>query len=166
MRDEAAHDDLAAARDDVFRDFYDRHSTRLRWTILSFISGSSVEADDVEQEVWIRAYRGLSRFRGDAQPDTWLTAIARNVSRTALSRNDPCVSLASGQLPASHQPALLDRIVVEKELERLPDGYRSVMSMYVRGYSHEEIGTFLGIATGTSKSQLCKARRRLAKLVA
>ena len=59
-----------------------------------------------------------------------------------------------------------DRLMVQRALDKLPDGYRAVLWLHdVEGFTHEEIGERLGIAVGTSKSQLSKARARLRSLV-
>ena len=62
--------------------------------------------------------------------------------------------------------AAAERVTVQRALDKLPEGYRSVLWLHdVEGYTHEEIGARLGIAVGTSKSQLSKARARLRALV-
>ena len=122
-------------------------------------------ADDLTQEVFIRAWEKLGSFRGEAAFATWLHRLAVNhiLSRrqTARRREDRHVDgegvidrVAAGK---GGGPALL--VDFERALERLPEGARRVFVLHdVEGYKHEEIGGMLGITTGTSKSQLHRAR--------
>jgi len=122
-------------------------------------------ADDLTQEVFIRAWEKLGSFRGEAAFGTWLHRLAINhiLSRrqTAQRRDDKHVD-AEGVLDrvAARRVAVPGlRIDFERALQRLPDGARRVFVLHdVEGYKHEEIGGLLGITTGTSKSQLHRAR--------
>ena len=121
-------------------------------------------ADDLTQEVFIRAWEKLSTFRGDSSFNTWLHRLAVNL---ILSRRETIRRRQERQLPSDgvletmparrQSPGL--GIDLESALSNLPDGARQVFVLYdVEGYSHEEIAGMMGITTGTSKSQLHRAR--------
>lgn len=122
--------------------------------------------DDLLQETWLRAIPALLRFRGDASPATWLTGILYNCIREYYRGRR-----RAERLEFSADPRAVDTDSVEAEivnfdlqraLELMPSGYRVVLQMHdVEGFSHEDISTRLGIAIGTSKSQLTRGRKWL-----
>ncbi|HSM59797.1 MAG TPA: sigma-70 family RNA polymerase sigma factor [Longimicrobiales bacterium] len=125
-------------------------------------------ADDLTQEVFIRAWQKLSSFRGEARFGTWLHRLAVN---HILTRRE---SLRKRQARHSEGDGLMDRLAaprqrnagvaldLESALTRLPDGARQVFVLFdVEGYGHEEIAEAMGISVGTSKSQLHRARMLL-----
>lgn len=124
-------------------------------------------ADDLTQEVFIRAWRKLDTFRGSSSFGTWLHRLAVNLilsKRTALSRHRDRHVAVEGILERmsgrSDTPGLA--MDIEAALERLPDGAREVFVLYdVEGYSHNEIAEAMEISIGTSKSQLHRARMLL-----
>lgn len=125
-------------------------------------------ADDLTQEVFIRAWQKLGQFRGDSRFGTWLHRLAVN---HILSRRSTLRSQEGRMAPGE---GLLDRVVaprarspgdaldLEGALRRLPEGARQVFVLYdVEGYAHEEIAELMGTSVGTSKSQLHRARMLL-----
>jgi RNA polymerase sigma-70 factor (ECF subfamily) len=153
---------LEKGDEDAFRELYKRYTPRLYRTVLSVLDGQEHEAEDVVQETWLRAATALERFRWGSSLSTWLSAIAINRAREVLrSRKRWTGGLPVEDLPAA-PVSVSERIDLERAVSRLPAGYRSIYEMFdVQGYSHEEIATRLGIAPGTSKSQLFHARRSL-----
>ncbi len=147
----------------AFREIYRRHAPSLNRMILRFVGGGNGDAEDVVQNTWIRAIENLETFRWESSLRTWLMGIAVNCSRELLKRRKRDMmhdSVDSLELPA---PARIrheiSRIDLERAVDRLPTGYREVLILHdVEGYTHEEIGDFLGIQSGTSKSQLSRAR--------
>ena len=125
------------------------------------------EADDVTQDVFIRAWQKLGTFRGESAFGTWLHRLAVNV---VLARRKS-VGVERGRFITDDQP--LERATGRREtvelsmdfeeaLARLPDGARQVFVLHdVEGYRHEEIARMLGVVPGTSKSQLHHARMAL-----
>jgi RNA polymerase sigma-70 factor, ECF subfamily len=122
-------------------------------------------ADDLTQEVFIRAWEKLGSFRGEAAFGTWLHRLAVN---HILSRRQTTSRREERQVDAE---GVLDRVAVtrgpvpglrvdfERALAHLPEGARRVFVLHdMEGYKHEEIGGLLGITAGTSKSQLHRAR--------
>ena len=121
-------------------------------------------ADDLTQEVFIRAWEKLSTFRGDSSFNTWIHRLAVNLilsrRETIRRRQKRQVSL-EGVLEsvASRRQSPGLSVDLESALTHLPDGARNVFVLYdVEGYSHDEIAGMMGITSGTSKSQLHRAR--------
>ncbi len=146
-----------------FRELYRRHTPRLYQLALRLAGGAEADAQDLVQEAWIKAVERLGGFRWESAFGTWLHAIGVNVARELARkrgrRNE--VDLAETTEPPAVAP--LDRVDVvdlEEAIAALPDGYRTVLVLHdVEGYTHEEIGELLGVAAGTTKSQLFRARR-------
>jgi len=129
-------------------------------------------ADELTQDVFIRAWEKLPTFRGDSQFGTWLYRLAVNViieSRRSAARRswlqgDDEDAVRNVSVPAVDSAASLD---VEAAVQRLPDGARQVFVLHdVEGYKHHEIGKMLGVTTGTSKGQLHRARMILRRFLA
>lgn len=126
------------------------------------------EAEDCVQEAFIQAWKQLERFRGDSAFATWMHRIAVNAvlgrmrkSKREQQRLEVVAEQAETQPLASKEGELSD---LSAAIDRLPEGARHVFVLYaVYGYSHDEAGSLLGIATGTSKAQLHRARRLLAQ---
>lgn len=125
-------------------------------------------AEDLTQEVFIRAWQKLGTFRGDARFGTWLHRLAVNhlLSRRAtVRREDERTVPGEGileRITAPRRRGSAEALDLEGAIGHLPDGAREVFVLYdVEGYPHEEIAERLGIAVGTSKSQLHRARMLL-----
>lgn len=153
---------LDAGNERAFRELYQRYSPRLYRIVIGILDGQEHEAEDVVQETWLRAATALKTFRWGSSLSTWLAAIAINRAREVIrgskrwQGSGPIEDLPAAQL------SLAERIDLERAVSRLPEGYRSIYELFdVQGYSHEEIAQRLGIAAGTSKSQLFHARRSL-----
>ena len=160
---------LRAREERAFRTLYRRHTPRVYQLALRLLGGDVREAEDAVQETWIRGLEGLAGFRWESAFGTWLSGIAIHVSRDALRRRqrgrehlwEPTFDPPAPELP------LGERIDLERAIAALPDGYRAVLVLHdVEGMQHEEIGQALEISTGTSKSQLHRARRALRTLLA
>ena len=162
----------AVARDGdevAFRELYRRHTPRLYPLVLRMVGGAEMDAEDVVQEAWIRAAAGMKRFRGDSSFGTWLTAIGLNAARDHLRRRGRWgvtedLDQVEIAVPAAPHGQRLD---LERAIGLLPPGCRTVLVLHdVEGFTHEEIARQLGIAVGTSKSQLFAARRAARTLLA
>jgi RNA polymerase sigma-70 factor (ECF subfamily) len=132
------------------------------------------DAEEVAQEAFIRIFRGLTKFRGDAALATWIYRLAVNAALSHRSRRNAGLQPeAAGENVESqvvaepvHRDAVL-RVRIERALARLPVGYRTVIVLHdVEGLEHEEVAQILGCHVGTSKSQLHKARARLREMLA
>ncbi len=148
----------------AFRELYRRHTPRLYRFLVRLAPGA--DAEELVQETWLRAARNLPRFRWRSALATWLTGIACNVLRERVRvdvRRPAPVSLDEvNEDSTSAPPATGADVDLERAVAALPPGYRAVLLLHdVEGHTHEEIANLLGIAPGTSKSQLSNARRAL-----
>ncbi len=160
---------LRAQRADAkaFESLYRLHVDKVYGLCLR-MTGNVAEAEDCTQEAFIQAWNKLDKFRGDSAFGTWIHRIAVNsvLGRMRKSKRErDRIQLASEEVlsPASisDDGELRD---LSDAVNRLPEGARHVFVLYgVYGYSHEEAGDMLGIAVGTSKAQLHRARRLLAQ---
>jgi len=151
----------------AFEALYRAHVDRVYGLCLR-MTGNVSEAEDCTQEAFIQAWNKLDKFRGDSLFGTWLHRIAVNAvlgrMRKRKREHDRIqVAYETGPAPVSvnDNGSLRD---LSDAIDRLPEGARHVFVLYaVYGYSHEEAGSMLGIAAGTSKAQLHRARRLLAQ---
>jgi RNA polymerase sigma-70 factor (ECF subfamily) len=151
---------------------YERYRRRV-FALIARIVGAQ-DAEELTQDVFLRAFRGLEKFRGDAQLSTWMYRLAvnaalshatraqarakRNVSDEALEKMPAPDGIEQGD------PRLRARL--QEALVALPAGYRAVLVLHdVEGLQHDEIAQILGCRVGTSKSQLHKARAKMRDLL-
>jgi RNA polymerase sigma-70 factor (ECF subfamily) len=147
----------------AFGILYDRHTPRLYRLALRLCGGSDPEAQDVVHDAWIRAVARFDRFEWRSAFATWLSGFAINCARER-ARDRITHEPLDGDGPAGDDPlpGTVNRLDLERAVGGLPPGYRHVFVLHdVEGYTHDEIGTLLGIDPGTSKSQLARARRAL-----
>jgi RNA polymerase sigma-70 factor, ECF subfamily len=157
---------LAASGDaHAFERLYRGHVGRVYALVRRMLSDD--DADEVTQDVFVRAWQKLGTFRGESAFGTWLHRLAVNVilgRREALGTRRKRYLDGEGvlELLPSRRVAPETSMDFEAALERLPDGARQVFVLHdIEGYRHEEIAEMLGLATGTSKSQLHRARMAL-----
>ncbi|HMV32349.1 MAG: RNA polymerase sigma factor [Gemmatimonadales bacterium] len=158
---------LAASGDaHAFERLYRRHVNRVHNLVRRMLGE---DAEDVTQEVLVRAWQKLGTFRGEAAFGTWLHRLAVNVilnRRTSRGRwRRLFVEEPEGGLDRPGRPASPSHgLDFETAMARLSPGARQVFVLHdVEGYRHEEIAGMLGISVGTSKSQLHYARMALRK---
>jgi len=165
------HDDLIARcragdRDAHFR-IYKLYS-RSMYNVSYRITGSEEDAEDALQDAFISAFRNLDGYRADATFGAWLKRIVVNKSINVLKKRkhelmpeNELWDVAEEETVNPYKEELtVDRI--KKAIEELPDGYRSVLSLYLlEGYDHQEISEIMGISESTSKSQLNRAKGKL-----
>ncbi len=151
----------------AFERLYRLHVDRVYGLCLR-MTGNRSEADDCVQEAFIQAWNKLDKFRGDSAFSTWLHRIAVNavLGRMRKSKREQDRIKAAAEVSTS--PASIGDSGHLRDLseavDRLPEGARHVFVLNaIYGYSHEESGNMLGIAVGTSKAQLHRARRLLKK---
>ena len=158
--------DLAA-----FEAIYRAHAGRLH-SVACRILGNQADAEDLLQEVFLAAHRKLEGFRGDSALGTWLYRLATNLCLDHLRSRAAKASQLTGTL--DDEPGLadtssrrladrtVDRMDLERAVAQLPEGCRTAFVLHdVEGLEHREVAEILGIAEGTSKSQVHKARLRL-----
>ena len=127
----------------------------------------TAEAEDAVQTAWQRASTRLASFEWRSQFGTWLTAIVINCARERLrSRMWNAEAPLEGEFRSHDRASGATAIDLERAIAALPNGYREVLVLHdVEGMTHTEISEHLGIAAGTSKSQLFHARRRVRALL-
>lgn len=177
-KDQAAGDaELArrAAAGDAraFEQLYRTHVGRVYGLCIRLVDGDRAKAEQYTQDAFVRAWEKLASFRGEAQFSTWLHRLTVNLvlgehrllrrwvsfdDHVAAGEDDESVGAAAiGEHP---QQRIGDRLDVERALAKLPKGARAVLMLHdVEGYRHDEIAALTGIAVGTSKAQLHRARK-------
>ena len=158
-----------------FEELYQRHNRRVYSLCLRMTQNVS-EAEDLAQEVFIQLFRKIGSFRGESAFTTWLHRLTVNqvlmhfrkrsvkLEKTTEEGETPEQAVAGTENP--NQMPVVDRIALDQAIAQLPPGYRSVFVLHdVEGYEHEDISRMLGVAVGTSKSQLHKARMKLRGLL-
>jgi len=137
------------------------------------IVNNADEADDVLQEAFISAFKNLDYYRGDASFGAWLKRIVVNKAINYLNKRKLerfpeddrwDVKEETSEDDLDHFPYTVEQ--VRRAIEQLPDGYRSVLSLYLlEGYDHGEIAEILGITESTSKSQFNRSKKKLKGLL-
>ncbi len=159
----------------AFEELYRAQGGRL-FALLVRMMGSPQEAEDLLQEVFLHAYRKIGSFRGDSSLGTWLYRLAVNQCldhlrgrQARMARTTDSIDEDGAAEPVAAAPALpeaISRIDLERAIAQLPEGYRAAFLLHdVEGLDHHEVAGALGISTGTSKSQVHKARLRLRALL-
>jgi RNA polymerase sigma-70 factor (ECF subfamily) len=151
----------------AFEKLYRMHIDKVYGLCLR-MTGNVAEAEDCTQEAFIQAWNKLSKFRGDSAFATWLHRIAVNAvlgrmrkSKREQDRIQIAAEFSPGPASIGDSGNLRD---LSDAIDRLPEGARHVFILSgVYGYSHEEASNMLGIAVGTSKAQLHRARRLLSQ---
>ena len=158
-----------------FDEIYAKHYRRV-YSICLRMTGNVAEAEDLTQEVFLQLHRKLKSFRGDAAFTTWLHRLTVNhvLMHFRKRRVRSELTTEDGELPDQIDPdsdnpqamPILDRIALDTAIGKLPPGYRKVFVLHdVEGFEHDEIAGILKCSSGTSKSQLHKARLKLRKLL-
>lgn len=155
----------------AFEDLYRAHVGRV-YALCLRISADEARAEELTQDVFVQTWRRLESFRGESAFSSWLYRVAVNVAMGALrsERRRTARVMAVGDLTAvayAPAPPRAELAVdLERALTRLPDGARTVFVLHdVEGFKHEEIAGMLGIALGTAKAQLHRARKLLRDLL-
>ena len=166
--DLAIAQEIAAGDRALFNDLYNRNANTL-FNLARRIAGASAEAEDIVQEAFIRAYQKIHLFAGRSALSSWLYRICLNVGLEHLRRRKGTFEdLNDGNCGRvePNQKAVILRKKLEKAIERLPQGCRTVFILHdIEGFNHKEIADRLNLAEGTSKSQLFKARAMLRRIL-
>ena len=129
------------------------------------------DAEDVLQDAFVSAFKGLGSYHGEATFGAWLKRIVINKSINFLNKKRiEVVTLEEGPEDyVEEENTIVDHLTVNRVKEaigRLPDGYRVVFSLYLlEGYDHGEIAQVLGITESTSKSQYNRAKKKIKELL-
>jgi RNA polymerase sigma factor (sigma-70 family) len=152
---------------------FDKYAGKMMGVSIRY-ARNQADAEDILQDAFIKVFRKLEQYQHNGSFEGWIRKIVVNtalkkytVSRYDKERSNGDVSAFEYQL--TEDPEVYDELS-EKEIlamiHALPDGYRMVFNLYViEGYRHEEIAEMMGIQSGTSRSQLAKARWMLQKQI-
>jgi RNA polymerase sigma-70 factor (ECF subfamily) len=154
---------------EAFDELYRQQIDRV-YAICLRMSGSRAEAERLTQDAFVRLWKRIASFRGDSEFTSWLYRLTVNVvledsrsTKRRVARVDPVEDLDAfdrGHAPEASQTET--RLELEAAIAALPPGARHVLVMHdVEGYKHEEIAQASGIAVGTVKAQLHRARKLL-----
>ena len=136
------------------------------------IVNDTMEAEDIMQESFLSAFEKIGSYSGTVSFGAWLKTIVQNRSIDALRKNKKMlfenieshvgIRDDSGDETARYEEMDLKVEEVKEAIERLPDGYRVILSLYLlEGYDHDEIAEILSINSSTSRSQLSRAKQKL-----
>ncbi|MGI9285217.1 MAG: RNA polymerase sigma factor [Pseudomonadales bacterium] len=173
VTEQAVQDELCwvhkAQRGDTaaFEQLYRKHIDRVYGLCLR-MTGNTSEAEDCAQVAFIQAWSKLDKFRVDSAFGTWLHRVAVNVVLGKMRKAHRERDQKRNEMDLSTIPESIDdsgRLQdLEKAVDELPSGARYVFVLHaIYGYNHDETSAMLGIAVGTSKAQLHRARRLLAQ---
>jgi RNA polymerase sigma-70 factor (ECF subfamily) len=149
----------------AFERLYRLHVTRVHTLVRRMVPDD--DAEELTQDVFVRAWEKLGTFRGESRFGTWLHRLAVNLMlerRAALGTRRQRYEADDAGLAhvAARRETPEAAMDMERAMARLPEGAREIFVLHdVEGYKHEEIAEMLGINTGTSKSQLHRARMAL-----
>lgn len=135
------------------------------------IVNDTMEAEDIMQESFLSAFEKIETYSGTVSFGAWLKKIVINRSLDALGKRkavfEDIESLTGFRDESSDDMVKYEELDVKVEevkeaIERLPDGYRVILSLYLlEGYDHDEIAEILAISSSTSRSQLSRAKQKL-----
>lgn len=150
-----------------------RENERRVFALCLRLSSDPALAEELTQDVFVRAWRKLGTFRGESAFSSWLYPLTVNValSERRSRRRRLARIVSTDDVAALERPAALPKpesgFDLEKAMATLPPGARAVFVLHdVEGRTHEEIAALLGLAPGTSKAQLHRARRLLREVLA
>jgi len=163
---------------EAFETLYDLHRRRV-YSLCLRMTANTAEAEDLTQEAFLQLFRKIGTFRGESAFSTWLHRMAVNVVLMRLRKKGlPLVPLEDTVETEEEGPkkelgapdavlaGSVDRMELQRAVEALPPGYRSIFVLHdVEGYEHNEIASLVGCSIGNSKSQLHKARIKLRDLL-
>lgn len=165
-------DARAAATGDrqAFRRLYHLHVGRVHGAMYRLAGRDHARAEDLTQEAFIRAWQKLPGFRFESAFGTWLYRLAVNLALMDIRARgaDPVSTRDDDSLPDPGQIPFCaaEREELERAVAQLPPRARAVLVLHdIEGWRHEDIASELGMATGTSKAQLHRARALLRKLI-
>jgi RNA polymerase sigma-70 factor (ECF subfamily) len=169
----ASRDDVVARAQrgdvDAFETVYKMHVPAV-YLLCRRMLGDEREARELVQDVFVRAWERLTTFKGQSSFATWLHRLAVNVVLEHLRRTKRDAARLTGDdaFAEFHGHGINSdaRLDLDSALARLPDGARHVFVLHdIHGYSHDEIAELTGIAAGTARAQLFRARRALMRIL-
>ncbi len=166
--------DLARSGDVLaFQRLYQRHRDRIYGLIWRLSGGDGALAEDLLQEAFVRAWQKLDSFRGESRFFTWLHRLSANVAlsdrRSRIRRarfESPMEETVINSAIGARDVNAANRADLEQAIAQLPERARAVLVLYdIEGYSHAEIAAMTGMAEGSSKAQLHRARKLVRQIL-
>ena len=165
----------AAGSREAFDELVRRHQTAML-TLARVLTDGRGDADDLAQDVFVRAWRSLRGFRGESTFRTWLHRVAINVIRTSQVKEGRLRRLFAARAadepfdpPAAGEPfdaVLARRQAIERALGMLPEELRVPVTLRdVQGLDYKEIAALMNVPIGTVESRIFRARQRLKPLL-
>ena len=146
--------------------------SRAMYNICVRMLGSAENAEDALQNSFVDVFTKLDTFRFESTIGAWIKRIVINNCINALKKRRLEFSelTDNAQMPTERDPSVSEGFLnvpaIQKAIQKLPDGYRTVFNLYaLEGYDHEEIGQILSISEATSKSQYSRAKARLREVL-
>jgi len=178
--DRALVDAAAGGSREAFDELVRRHQAAML-TLTRVLTGGRGDADDLAQEVFVRAWKSLRTFRGESTFRTWLHRVAINVVHTSRARQTRWMQIfvaprrdenedMPDREPAAHEEAvdavLARRQLIHRALASLPDELRVAVTLRdLQGLDYKEIAALLDVPIGTVESRIFRARQRLRPLL-
>jgi RNA polymerase sigma-70 factor (ECF subfamily) len=157
----------------AFEKLYRRNRDRIYGLVWRICGGDAALAEDLLQEAFIRAWQKLDSFRGESRFGTWLHRLSANVALSdrrirlrRVGREVPMDDVAERTAIGDKNVVAPNRMDIEKAIARLPERARTVLVLYdIEGYRHAEIAEITGMAVGSSKAQLHRARKLIREVL-
>ena len=157
---------------DAFETIYRQHSARV-YSLACRMAGSPEEGEDLLQEIFLQAYQKIGGFKGESSIGTWLYRLALNhcldfvrSRRAKMAKVTDTLDTDGAMEPLAPRDTPVARLDLDRAMRQLPPGCREAFVLHdVEGFDHKEVASLLGIAEGTSKSQVFKARAKLRALL-
>ena len=154
----------------AFAELVRRHQSTVRGLLRNLVRNDVTLADDLAQDTFIRAYKNLRSFRGEAKFSTWLYRIAYNCFREEARRRKELVGIDETRLEAERDPSTVDaglRHDLAHALQTIPVHERTAVVLCCQnGLSHDEAARVLDIPLGTVKTNVLRGREKLKKVLA
>jgi len=154
----------------AFAELVRNHQSSVRGLLRNLVRSDVTLADDLAQETFLKAYKNLRSFRGEARFSTWLYRIAYNCFREEARKRKELVGIDEARLEAEHDPQTVDpalRHDLSRALQLLPVHERAAIILCCQnGLSHDEAARVLEIPLGTVKTNVLRGREKLKKMLA
>lgn len=154
-----------------YKELYEKYSKAMYNTCLRMLNNVA-EAEDVLQESFIEAFKNLQRFEQRTSFGGWLKQICINRSINQLNKRKADwidiehIGDSADEQPVDEVEIALQVETVKKAIMKLPDGYRTVLNLYLlEGYDHEEIAEILQVAESTTRTQYMRAKQKLLQIL-
>lgn len=156
----------------AYRELYEQYSKAMFNTCMRLLNDRS-EAEDVLQESFVEAFKNLSRFEYRTSFGGWLKQICVNRCINQLKKRklvfvdiERSGTDSADKTPIDEDEIELQVATVKKAIAMLPDGYRTVLNLYLmEGYDHEEISEILNVAESTTRTQYIRAKQKLLQIL-